>query len=98
MDDEKPTRPLTPAQKRFLDAVERIHADQPTPSDIACMARELVQVTLPHRNPGDVPEWARSNGNLTLSIRPGWAADQKTGERRPIGYPFAISRDCCCSG
>jgi Plasmid encoded RepA protein len=56
--------------------------------DFAYMARELVQVTLPHRNPGDVPEWTRRNGNLTLSIRPGWAADRKTGQRRSIGYPY----------
>ena len=86
--DEKPTRPLTPAQRRLLEAAERIRTDRPTLDDLAYMARELVQVTLPHRNPGDVPEWTRSNGNLTLSIRPGWTADDKTGERRPIGFPY----------
>src|SRR5512135_3706951 len=88
MDDKKPTRPLTPAEKRFLASVERIRADRPTFDDLAYMARELVQATLPHRNPGDVPEWARSNGSLTLSIRPGWVTDEKTGERRSIGYPY----------
>jgi Plasmid encoded RepA protein len=88
MDDENPTRPLTLAQKRFLEAAERIRADRPTLDDFAYMARELVQVTLPHRNPGDVPEWRRSNGNLTLSIRTGWTTDQKTGRGRPIGYPY----------
>ena len=58
--DEKPTRPLTPAQRRLLEAAERIRTDRPTLDDLAYMARELVQVTLPHRNPGDVPEWTRS--------------------------------------
>ena len=48
------------------------------------MARELVQVTLPHSNPGDVPAWSRANGNLTLTIRPGW--DART--EKPIGYPY----------
>jgi Plasmid encoded RepA protein len=85
--DEKPTRPLT-SQRRFLEATERIRADRPTLEDLAYMARQLVQVTLPHRNPGDVPEWTRSNGNLTLSIRSGWTTDQKTGQRRSIGYPY----------
>lgn len=36
------------------------------------MARQLVQATLPHRNPGDdVHVWTRTNGNLTLSVQPG---------------------------
>lgn len=84
MDDEKPSRPLTPAQKRFLEHAERIRTDQPTLDDYAYMARELVQVTLPHRNPGDVPAWSRANGNLTMTIRPGW----DTQTEKPIGYPY----------
>jgi hypothetical protein len=48
------------------------------------MARELVQCTLPHKNPGDVPLWRRTNGNLTLAIQPGM--NIKTGES--YGYPF----------
>jgi Plasmid encoded RepA protein len=35
-----------------------------------------------------VDEWTRSNGNITLSIRPGWTTDVKTEQRRPIGYPY----------
>ena len=85
--DEKSTRPLM-SRRRFLEAAERIRMDRPTLDDLAYMARQLVQVTLPHRNPGELPEWTRSNGNLTLSIRPGWTTDQKTGQRRSIGYPY----------
>ena len=52
------------------------------------MARPFVQTTLPHRNPGNVPEWYRKNGRLTLSIRSGWAENQETGERNPVGIPY----------
>jgi hypothetical protein len=48
------------------------------------MARELVQCTLPHRNPGNVEAWTRKNGNLTLAIQPGW--DHDAG--KSVGYPF----------
>ena len=86
--NEKPTRPMTPAQRRFLEAAERIRVDRPTLDDFAYMARELVQATLPHRNPGDVPAWSRTNGNLTMTVRQGWTVDEKTGRGRPIGYPY----------
>ncbi len=48
------------------------------------MAKHLVQVTLPHRDPGNVPLWTRTNGDLTLVIA-------RTGvdeEGEPIGYPY----------
>jgi Plasmid encoded RepA protein len=48
------------------------------------MARQLVQATLPHKNPGDVPAWSRTNGNLTLTIRPGW----DSRKNKAIGYPY----------
>ncbi|RRA50329.1 replication protein RepA [Acidipila sp. EB88] len=54
------------------DAVERSY-----------MARQLVQCTLPHSDPGDVSVWARTNGYLTLAIRP--YVDLKT--RKPL-YPY----------
>ena len=48
------------------------------------MARELVQCTLPHSDPGQVPFWTRTNGNLTLSIVSG------VDPRGPklVGYPY----------
>jgi hypothetical protein len=48
------------------------------------MARQLVQATLPHSDPGDIRAWKRTNGNLTLLIRPGWDSESD----RPIGYPY----------
>jgi hypothetical protein len=43
-----------------------------------------VQATLPYKNPGDVPLWKRTNGNLTLAIQPGM--NIKTG--KSYGYPY----------
>ncbi len=52
------------------------------------MARQLVQCTLPHSDPGDTPIWARTNGNLTLVIQP--HIDRQT---RKAMYPYgSISR------
>jgi len=48
------------------------------------MARELVQCTLPHSNPGDVEAYTRQDGNLTLGIRSGF--DYKHNKR--IGLPY----------
>ena len=48
------------------------------------MARELVQCTLPHSDPGQVPFWTRTNGNLTLSIVSG--VDPKA--MKLVGYPY----------
>lgn len=76
---------LTPTQNRILDAAEAIF-NEPQVSDLdrAFIARQVVQVTLPHADPGDVPVWKRSNGYLTLSIRPGW--DHENNRIR--GYPY----------
>jgi hypothetical protein len=48
------------------------------------LAREFVQCTLPHRDPGKVNGWKRSNGNLTLILQP--ALDKETME--PMGLPY----------
>ena len=44
----------------------------PDKAESAFIARQLVQATLPHKNPGNVPAWSRKNGDLTLTLRPGW--------------------------
>jgi hypothetical protein len=75
---------LTRAHIKLLDAAVEIALDRPTEQDAAYIARELVQCTLPHKNPGDVPLWKRTNGNLTLGIQPGM--NIRTGES--YGYPF----------
>jgi len=74
---------LTPQTIKLLDAAEEIRS-QPDAAEAAFMARQLVQCTLPHTNPGNVPVWTRTNGNLTLGIQPGY--DIKAG--KSIGYPY----------
>src|SRR5512135_1657295 len=62
---------------------------EPDSADIAFMARQLVQATLPHSAPkGNPPEWSRQNGNLVLSIPPGYKTDHVTGKRVCLGYPY----------
>ncbi len=49
------------------------------------MARELVQCTLPHKNPGDeVEAFTRQDGNISLGIRSGY--DYKLQKR--VGLPY----------
>jgi hypothetical protein len=45
----------------------------------------LIQATLPQRDPGQVPEWRRTNGNVTLSIIP--MRDGPDG-KRIFAYPY----------
>jgi len=53
--------------------------------ELAFLARALIQITLPHSDPGDVPCWVRQNGNLTLVLTR-TNIDRKT--RKMIGYPY----------
>jgi hypothetical protein len=77
-------RPLTRAESKLLDASAVIFGDRATASDAAYVARQLIQATLPHKNPGNLPLWTRTNGNTTLGIQPGF--NLKTG--KSYGYPY----------
>lgn len=79
----KAAAPLTRSQEQFIETAALIRMN-PGDTEAAFMARELVQCTLPHTNPGNIPLWRRKNGNLTLAIQQGY--DLKTGE--PVGYPY----------
>jgi hypothetical protein len=74
---------ITRQNVRLLDAAEAIRLD-PDKTEAAFIARQLVQATLPHKNPGDVPAWSRTNGNLTLGIQPGWNFKKD----KSVGYPY----------
>lgn len=83
-DDQTP-----PARNRsiekIVDAAAAMMADPITAEqDKAFLTRQLVQVTLPHSSPGNVPIWQRRNGDLSLSIRPGWDHEKN----KPLGLPF----------
>lgn len=76
---------LTKQQQSLFEAAVEIRERWPAQPDLAYMAKHLVQVTLPHRDPGDVPYWSRSNGSLTLVISRS-QIDEETGDM--IGYPY----------
>ncbi|MFZ4896425.1 replication protein RepA [Plantibacter sp. Mn2098] len=58
-------------------------------SEIAYSARVWAQVSLPYREPRDVPYWERRNGNVTLMVRPALLNDPETKTRREA-YPYGI--------
>ena len=75
---------ITRQHLKLVEAAAEIRAEEADKVERAFMARQLVQVTLPHRQPAGSPRvWTRKNGNLTLTITPGW--DTKKGE--PLPYP-----------
>ena len=67
---------LTEAQHRLANTSVSIFGETATARDAAFIARELVQASLPHSNPGDKPLWTRHNGNVTLAIQPGMNIQQ----------------------
>jgi hypothetical protein len=75
--------PPTRAQRQLIEAAAfiREHSDE---AEHAFMARQLVLCTLPHSDPGNVEQWARRSGNLTLGITPG----RDFEKNRSIGYPY----------
>lgn len=75
--------PPTRAQLELVEVAAAIR-EQPDAAERAFMARQLVQCTLPHSDPGNVPIWKRSSGNTTLAIQPGMDIDTE----KSIGYPY----------
>ena len=79
------TRPsIKPKKNAKLEKAAATIAARPDATEAAYLARELVQCTLPHRNPGDVALWVRRNGNFALGLQPG--ADLKNGGT--LGLPY----------
>ena len=67
---------------------EKIESQDPKSADeISFMSSVLVQATLPHSDPGDLEAWGRTNGDLSLYIRPG-VEKAEDGTYRSLGYPY----------
>jgi Plasmid encoded RepA protein len=79
--DDSMTQDLSPVLDRNIRSAEIIQLDPFDPRR-AFSPRELIQATLPHKNPGDVPIWSRKNGNYILTVQPG----QSQGKL--LGYPY----------
>lgn len=75
--------PPTPANLALLKSIADIRQN-PEDRELAFIMRQLVQCTLPHRDPGDVPGWGRQCGSLGLGIQPGWDPIKNRG----IGIPY----------
>jgi replication initiator protein len=72
-----------------MNEIERPAGGKLKKDEIALMARELVLVTLPHKDPGNVPVWTRQNGNISLMMQPGYRKDPKNGKKLVcVGYPY----------
>lgn len=57
---------------RLVDVAYAIHQrDAWAAGKAAFMPRALIQATLPHRDPGDVPLFVRRNGDHELALQPG---------------------------
>lgn len=80
----KKKRELTGRQKEKVLQDFEVYITDPDNDNLAFIARELVLCTLPHSDPGDVPAWSRTNGNFTLTIRPGWNREKQ----EVYGYPY----------
>jgi Plasmid encoded RepA protein len=74
---------MSPVKRRLIETAIAVQ-DAPNAFDRSYLARELVQCTLPYRDPGPVPSWSRRNGTLRLGITPGW--DFVRNES--IGFPY----------
>lgn len=86
LEAKTPPPPKQPSrsERQLLNTAVAVRQDPPDQDELAFMARELVQCTLPHSDPGQVPFWARRNGNFTLSIVSSF--DPQTGKL--VGYPY----------
>lgn len=86
MSDRGGRQGIPPSVARIIDAAADIMGSpEPSDRDRAFMARQLVQATLPHSDPGDVPVWTRTNGRLTMVVRPHFDRQQN----RHL-YPYGV--------
>lgn len=54
-------------------------------------ARLFAQLSLPYKDPGEVPYWERRNGTMTLRVYPGAITDPRTGaDEEAVAYPFGV--------
>ena len=83
LDLPKKTKVITPRQRALADAAYNFQLPDYDPIK-AFVPRELVQATLPHRNPGDIPVYMRKNGNYALGIQAGWNYQKNES----YGYPY----------
>jgi len=75
---------IKPNKRKFLHAVEKIDLEPAELRPCGFMATFLIQCTLPHSDPGNVPIWKRVNNQYTLAIQPGYDFHAD----KPLGIPY----------
>lgn len=81
----KSVKSLTPSRIKIITLAEKIANREASALDASYLARELVLASLPHSNPGDeLQAWTRTNGDVSLTIQPGWNGR----EGKSYGYPY----------
>ena len=79
---------LTRAQSKLLEEAELIWSEDAVKDDaLTFWPRSMLQLTLPHKNPGNVPVWGRRSGDYYLVIEPGHYIDQD-GRAQTHGFPY----------
>ncbi|MBT2504293.1 replication protein RepA [Curtobacterium sp. ISL-83] len=73
---------------RLLNYRDALDANGGRPQDIAFSARVWAQVSLPYKDPGEVPFWVRRNGDITLRVQPAAITDREGNDQ--AAYPFGI--------
>ena len=72
---------------RLISSSPELFDEEPDARELAFIARQLVQATLPYREPeGNPPVWYRTNGTFTLTIRPGYETNHATGKIRAVQF------------
>jgi hypothetical protein len=73
----KAAQTLTVGQRNLIDHASEIWSeDAKTAGALTFWPRALLQVTLPHNNPGAVPAWGRRCGDFFLVVEPGHRIDR----------------------
>lgn len=83
------------SQLELVQRAEEIEAlDALAAGMVGYSARLWAQMSLPYRDPGDLPCWERSNGGLKLIVEPGYverAAATPGGQRTVVrAYPYGV--------
>src|SRR4051812_38648000 len=81
------SKPLTPVQRRRLNAAVSIRTAAPETVDFLHTVQ--CQCGLPYRNPGDdVRVWDRRQGIATLRVEAGSALDPRSNQFVQVGLPY----------
>jgi hypothetical protein len=84
----KPAPKKNRHQELMEHAIELVQEEAQTAGSITFSPRCILLATLPHRDPGNLPIFLRTNGNYTLSIEPGSKLNPDRISATPLGYPF----------